>query len=146
MITLFEVMKITTEPSKGGCVVSTHEFVMGYTPLQRTRKGNKIGSSRGTALHSAGPLGKGQMRHGVVTTTPRTRRGAGKRILLGRGQFLRIVFSKFALNSNDTAVYRNTSVDKAGRAHNQTAACRRNLQYRASAPLETLQVSWICAL
>ena len=70
MITLFEVMKITTEPSKGGCVVSTHEFVMGYTPLQRTRKGNKIGSSRGTALHSAGPLGKGQMRHGVVTTTP----------------------------------------------------------------------------
>ena len=102
-----------TETSKGGCVVSTHEFVMGYTPLQRTRKGNKIGSSRGTALHSAGPLGKGQMRHGVVTTTPRTRRGAGKRILLGRGQFLRIIFSKFALNSNDTAVYRNTSVDNA---------------------------------
>ena len=92
MITLFEVMKITTEPSKGGCVVSTHEFVMGYTPLQRTRKGNKIGSSRGTALHSAGSLGKGQMRHGVVTTTPAPERGAGKRILLGRGQFLRIVF------------------------------------------------------
>ena len=30
IITLFEVMKIPTEPSKGGCVVSTHEFVMGY--------------------------------------------------------------------------------------------------------------------
>ena len=72
------VMKITTEPSKGGCVVSTHEFVMGYTPLQRTRKGNKIGSSRGTALHSAGPLGKGRMRHGVVTTSPRTRTSCGE--------------------------------------------------------------------
>ena len=59
MITLFEVMKITTEPSKGGCVVSTHEFVMGYTPLQRTRKGNKIGPSKPRHCAAFGrPLGE----------------------------------------------------------------------------------------
>ena len=112
MITLFEVMKITTEPSKGGCVVSTHEFVMGYTPLQRTRKGNKIGSSRGTALHSAGPLGKGQMRHGVVTTTPAPDVVRGSGFCSGGDNSYELFFLS-SLNSNDNGVYRNTSVDKS---------------------------------
>ena len=78
---------------------------MGYTPLQRTRKGNKIGSSRGTALHSAGPLGKGQMRHGVVTTTPAPDVVRGSGFCSGGDNSYELFFSKFALNSNDTAVY-----------------------------------------